>query len=1005
VRVPRLLGAQEVPRTPQLEVAQRDPVSRSERGMVFQHAQPLVRLGIDDVRHQQVAEGPAVSASHAPPQLVELRQPELGRVVNDHGVRVGDVETRLHDHGRDEDVHLPRHEPPHHAVEIPLPHLAVAHRHARPRRQRSDPFGHRPDGLDPVVHEVHLTAPVEFPRQRFLEQGVVPRLDERDDGRPVPRRCLDQRQVPQPRQREMQGAGNGGGGEREHVHLQAQRLEPLLVAHAEAVLLVHHQQAQIVEPHVRRQQPVGPDHDVHRPLRQRAEHGGLLGRGPEAREDLHPDREVRQPLAEGAAVLLGQDRRGHEHRRLLSRLHRLEGRAHGHLGLAVAHVADHQSVHGAGALHVALHLLGGPALVGRVLIEEPRLQLALPPRVGRETEPRRAGAARVEIHQLRRHLPDGPLRLLPLPPPPGAAQAVQPRRRAVLAIVRSAVPLDLVDTVQRDVEPVAPLVLDHGHVQGRPLADRDPLDAAVDADAVLEVHHEVARRERAGGALHGLAEPARPPDAARAAEDLVIGQHRQAGEREPALERPQGEREVGREPRAAALVPAEDLLQPLELSFVVAQDERGCRARHALEHPHVPVDDRRGRHAQTRSVRRVRRQLQPGEPIPSCPPVPGRQQERLPPRDVFPPPARDVEVVRGLVPHPVHFDRLGPGIGEQQRVRGEQLEQRLRLRRAVVQRLPRHADRQDRDAPHLLLRSLRVQVERAHGDDLVTPPFDPGRRRHPEPVRIHEPAAHGELRHVRHRGYPLVPHRLQARDHVLRAISGTGGQLEPRARQRARHPRALGRGAQRGHHHPGPPRHQRVQRLDPLPGDLVVRLLFPERLPLRVEPGDLAEQRGEVGMPALGAGRRGGHDHQHALRRLLGKRRRQHGPARARQRAHGPPLGPARQRPLQRAERRERAECRDETGQHQDRDRPPPAEASASSTAASASAATSSTVVSSARRPENAARTSAGTSATTRAWPSAARVSRSGAVRRSDSRGSGRTSNTPTVSPPASLTK
>jgi len=51
-------------------------------------------------------------------------------------------------------------------------------------------------------------------------------------------------------------------------------------------------------------------------------------------------------------MLLGEDRGRCEHRHLLPRLHRLEGRAQRDLGLAVSHVADQQPVHRAGALHV-----------------------------------------------------------------------------------------------------------------------------------------------------------------------------------------------------------------------------------------------------------------------------------------------------------------------------------------------------------------------------------------------------------------------------------------------------------------------------------------------------------------------------------------------------------------------------------------------------------------------------------------------------------------------------
>ena len=59
---------------------------------------------------------------------------------------------------------------------------------ARPRRERADPRGDGLDRLDPVVHHEHLPAAVDLPGERLLQQTVVPRLDEGQDRRAVPRR-------------------------------------------------------------------------------------------------------------------------------------------------------------------------------------------------------------------------------------------------------------------------------------------------------------------------------------------------------------------------------------------------------------------------------------------------------------------------------------------------------------------------------------------------------------------------------------------------------------------------------------------------------------------------------------------------------------------------------------------------------------------------------------------------------------------------------------------------
>ena len=55
-------------------------------------------------------------------------------------------------------------------------------------------------------------------------------------------------------------------------------------------------------------------------------------------------------------VLLRQNRGGHQNGHLLAVQHGLHGRPEGDLGLAEAHVAAEEAIHGGGALHVLLDL-------------------------------------------------------------------------------------------------------------------------------------------------------------------------------------------------------------------------------------------------------------------------------------------------------------------------------------------------------------------------------------------------------------------------------------------------------------------------------------------------------------------------------------------------------------------------------------------------------------------------------------------------------------------------
>ena len=220
---------------------------------------------------------------------------------------------------------------------------------------------------------------------------------------------------------------------------------------------------------------------------------GLLV-GLEARQRGDVDREAGVALGERRQVLVDQQGRRHEHGDLLAVLHRLEGGAHRDLGLAVADVAADDAVHRDGLLHVRLDLVDRTELVGRLVVGEGVLELALPRGVGAEGEAGRRRAGGVEPDQLGRDLLDrlaGPaLGLLPV----GAAEAVQGR------LLAADVAGDLVELVGRDEEPVAGLAALGGGVLDDEVLAGGVLHGAlhhldVAADAVLLVDDEVAGLE------------------------------------------------------------------------------------------------------------------------------------------------------------------------------------------------------------------------------------------------------------------------------------------------------------------------------------------------------------------------------------------------------------------------------------------------------------------------------------------------------------------------------
>src|SRR5437764_4779910 len=305
------------------------------------------------------------------------------------------------------------------------------------------------------------------------------------------------------------------------------------------------------------------------------------------------------------------------------------------------------------------------------------------------------------------------------------------------------------------------------------------------------------------------------------------------------------------------------------------------------------------------------------------------------------------------------------------------------------------SDRQHGDPVHRFPRSLRVEIERAQRRDVVSPPFDPRRRRHAEPVHVEDAAAHAELRDLGHRRYAGVPHLLEAPHHVGEPLTASHCERQPGVPEGRRHPGALRGGACGGHEQADPPREQCFDGLDPLAGDLDVRLLGAERFALRVQRGALARQGLQVGEPALGLGGGRRHHDEPALRSPARERGQEDGGARARQTGGAPADAGSRQGIGQGPSRRQGVEAIDQEREGHQRVNV----ATPSSTAARSRARTSSGPLASVLPPPaNRAAPSARASSTSA--PNTSRTRAAGAGVRSDSRGSGPDTMAPTVSAP-----
>ncbi len=85
---------------------------------------------------------------------------------------------------------------------------------------------------------IDLTTALELAQTGFAHHALGPRVEEGLDRQSFLRRRGNHREVAQAFERQAQRTWDGGCGEGQYIHFGAQRFQGILLAHAEAVLLV-----------------------------------------------------------------------------------------------------------------------------------------------------------------------------------------------------------------------------------------------------------------------------------------------------------------------------------------------------------------------------------------------------------------------------------------------------------------------------------------------------------------------------------------------------------------------------------------------------------------------------------------------------------------------------------------------------------------------------------------------------------------------------------------------
>ncbi|CAB4882033.1 unannotated protein [freshwater metagenome] len=276
--VPGLLIAEQVSGTADLQVAHRDLEAGAQLRVVGERAQAPHRLVAQrrSTRVEEIGVGTLAAATDAAADLVKLRESEEVGALDDQRVGLRDVEPRFDDARRYQDVGIAAQEAHHAVLEILLGELPMSDLETQLRAQGAQALGGLIDRFDPVVQEEGLPATRVLTLERLTHELLVIVPDVGLDRSPTFRGRLDDADVAHAGERHLQRARDRRGAHRDDVHAQLDLPQELLLAHAEALLLVDDDQPEVLRLQIPAEQPMGADQDVDLPLIEGADDLALL---------------------------------------------------------------------------------------------------------------------------------------------------------------------------------------------------------------------------------------------------------------------------------------------------------------------------------------------------------------------------------------------------------------------------------------------------------------------------------------------------------------------------------------------------------------------------------------------------------------------------------------------------------------------------------------------------------------------------------------------------------
>ena len=243
--LPCLGLAKDVAGTPQTQILHGHLEAGAKEVHVLQNAQPFLcnARHVACVRHNKIGIGLTVASANAPPQLIELTQAKVLRLIDYQGVGSWKIKARFDDGGAHKDVQKAVPELAHGIVHVLFRHLPVHHGNARARHKPFHIGLHPLKTLHAVVDPEYLPLAGNLPLKHGTQGLVVSFEHGSGYGLALPWRCLNKGKIAYAGHGKLQCPWDGRGSECQHIHVLLHLLKAFLVAHPEALLLVQDEQA------------------------------------------------------------------------------------------------------------------------------------------------------------------------------------------------------------------------------------------------------------------------------------------------------------------------------------------------------------------------------------------------------------------------------------------------------------------------------------------------------------------------------------------------------------------------------------------------------------------------------------------------------------------------------------------------------------------------------------------------------------------------------------------